>query len=95
MEITRGKILALTVALAYLALATAAWGWDAKGIAAMCLVLSGPLVLIWFPDEIGDATKLASRIRIESPTPPVVISLMGWFFLVGLPFLPLVSYLLQ
>ena len=88
MEITRGKILALVVALAYVALAVALGGWDTKGVGALCLTLLGPLVLIWFPDEIGDFTRLASRIRIETPTPPIVISLVGWLFLVvGLPFL--------
>jgi hypothetical protein len=86
MEITRGKLLALIVALADLALAIALGGWDAKGAAVMCLVLSGPLAMIWFPEAIGSFTGSTGRGRIDKESPPVLVSFLGWFFLVvGLP----------
>jgi hypothetical protein len=39
------------------------------------------LTLIWFPEWLGDAI-----MRPGGPeTPPALISMMGWFLLVGIP----------
>ena len=89
MEVTISKILGLVIALGYaVCMIVAAHGFTVdvcKGCAALLL----PLALIWFPDEIGDATGyLAGNfMRVDTPTPPILISIMGWLFLVGLPVL--------
>ena len=64
----------------------AAGGVTGLGCAALVLL---PLALIWFPDEIGNATGCLGdlTLRVDTPTPPILISIMGWFFLVGLPVL--------
>jgi hypothetical protein len=90
MEITRGKILAALLALVYLATAIATAGWDAKGVAAICFCLALTLALIWFPEEIGE--MLGHGGTIYKPSPPILISFVGWLFLlVGWP---LIAYLL-
>ena len=53
-------------------------------ILAIALLL--PLLLIWFPHAIGSAKNYRlNRQHIDEPTPPMLISAAGWFFLVGLP----------
>ena len=53
-----------------------------------CVVLLLPLALIWFPDELGSLTGYVGRGgNINTETPPILISIIGWLFLVGLPVL--------
>jgi hypothetical protein len=95
MEVTRSKVLGLIIALSYLATAIAMAGWDAEGVAIMSLCLSVPVAFIWFPDEIGAFTDIVARGgwgRINTETPPFMISLSGWLFLVVV--FPLIAYLL-
>lgn len=82
MQLT-SKILAVLVTLVYLTLAAVSFGWTPElGMFGATLLL--PLLLIWFPDEIGDF-RGHWRVQITSPTPGILVSLFGWFFLVGLP----------
>jgi len=54
------------------------------------VVLLIPLGLIWFPEELGSYTGSVSRGgKIDTETPPFLVSFMGWLFLVGLPVLGL------
>jgi hypothetical protein len=46
-----------------------------------------PLAFIWFPDEIGSVTGYFRTGYVNVQTPGIMISIMGWFFLVGLPVL--------
>jgi hypothetical protein len=49
------------------------------------------LPLIWFPEQIG-STIIPSRDRpAPTETPPVLVALMGWVFLIVLPIV--VTYL--
>lgn len=88
MNITIGKILALWVAVGYAAaLIVQAHGATAD-VAGACVFLLFPLALIWFPDQLGSMTGYIGRGgNIDTETPPILVSILGWFFLVGLPVL--------
>jgi hypothetical protein len=95
-QVTRSKILALVIALGYLAAAVAMFGWDTKGAAVICLCLSLPLAFIWFPDEIEAFTAMVAKRpygRITSETPATMVTIVGWLLLLG--YLPLLAYLLH
>jgi hypothetical protein len=95
MQVTRSKIIALVIALGYLAPVIVVAGWDIQGAGVMCLMLSMPLVFIWFPEKVEAHTRrLAERTysRIDTETPAFVVTLVGWVWLVG--YLPLLAYLL-
>ena len=96
MVITRSKLFALVIAFGYVTAAIVMSAWDAKGVGGVCLVSIVPLALIWFPDEISAYCSPDIRFGIEgfnSPTPPVMVSVVGWLGLVG--FVPLLAYLLS
>ena len=86
MQITIGKIASFVIAVGYAVLAITTGG--VTGLKC-CLALLFPLALIWFPDEIGSATGYFAghSLRVDVETPPLLISIMGWFFLVVLPVL--------
>jgi hypothetical protein len=56
-------------------------------IFAGCLCLLVPLALIWFPEVIGSATGycLGGLMRVDTPTPAIFISSVGWILLVAFP----------
>jgi hypothetical protein len=84
MQITAGKISSLAIAVAFAVFAIVDGG--AAGLKC-CLALLFPLALIWFPDEIGSATGYFAghMMRVDAETPPILISIMGWLFLIGMP----------
>jgi len=87
MKIPLGRILSLLIAIGYvIAIVVEEGGWSPYLV--VCLFLLPPLALIWFPDEIGGFyTKgIWSINRINEPTPGIWVSIMGWFFLLGMPF---------
>ncbi len=66
--------------------------YDSKGITLDvlkgCAVLLIPLSLIWFPYQLGQFTGYVGRGgSINTETPPILVSIAGWFFLVGIPIL--------
>ena len=80
------KIVALVIAITYIVLALTI----EKTVSFAATVAAGtilPLALIWFPDFFGGLTGWGTRAPIDRPSPPVFVSFMGWFLLVGLPFL--------
>ena len=88
MQITIGKILGLVIALAYAVIIAVTEGGVTEGAIKCCVALLLPLALIWFPDELGSFTGYVGRGgNINTETPPILVSIMGWFFLVGLPVL--------
>jgi len=96
LQVTPSKILALVIALGYLATAVAMSGWDTEGVAVFCLILLLPLAFIWFPDEIETFTVIVAKRpygRITSETHASMVMLVGWLCLVG--YLPLLAYLLH
>jgi hypothetical protein len=84
MQLTVGKILSLLIALAY---ATAAIHWGGAAYWKWSAGLLLPLSFIWFPEEIGNLTGFFDTGYVNVKTPGVFISLIGWFFLVGVPVL--------
>jgi hypothetical protein len=88
MRWTVSKIVALVMAMIYIILAFAiekTLPFAATAVAGTIL----PLALIWFPAFFGGLTGWGTRAPIDRPSPAVLISFMGWFLLVGLPFLML------
>ena len=88
MQITVGKILGLVIALAYAVFIVVTEGGMTENAFKGCAFLALPLALIWFPDELGSMTGYVGRGGdINTETPPILVSIMGWFLLVGLPVL--------
>jgi hypothetical protein len=83
MDVTIGKIIALLIAIGYIIAAILCEGLSTNllKLAAMLLV---PLVLIWFPDECG-GSKDRQWGHFHQESPGILVSFMGWFFLVGMP----------
>jgi len=87
-QITIGKILGLLVALGYAVAMAVHEGGITLQLFKFCVVLLFPLTLIWFPDELGSLTGYIGHSgHIDTGTPPILVSIMGWLFLVGLPVL--------
>ena len=88
-QISIGRILSLLIAIGYLVCAIIGEHGFTVNVLKCFLVLLLPLALIWFPEQIGDATGYFAghMMRVDTPTPPILISIMGWLFLVGLPVL--------
>ncbi len=82
MQITVGRVLSLLVAAAYV-FAVCHWGTPGAWRPMIGLII--PLALIWFPDEIGDLTGYYKTGYVNTQTPGVIVSVIGWFILVGLP----------
>jgi hypothetical protein len=90
--ITPSKIVATLIATGwFIAIFTDA-GQMTPAVAKSALALLLPLALIWFPEQLGSFTGYVGRGgNIDTPTPSVLISAVGWFILIGLP---VVMYLL-
>ena len=86
-ELTLGRVLSLIVAVAYaLGMIIDAHGFS-EDVVKGCIALLFPLALIWFSEQIGSATGYFAghMMRVDTPTPGILISIIGWFFLIGLP----------
>lgn len=80
------RVLSLVIAIGY----AAAMIVHTRGLSVDILEVGVarllPLALIWFPDTLGSLTGYVGRDgKINTETPPILVSLAGWFFLVGLP----------
>jgi hypothetical protein len=85
MEITIGKIISLMIALGYIAANIIHFGFTRVAL-AIAIALLMPLALIWFPEEIGGFTGFVGHGRyIDEETPPFMVTIIGWFFLVDMP----------
>ena len=82
MQLTIGRILSLLVSIGYAVLAVKAGGMYGLKCSASLLL---PLALIWFPEDIGSLTGYYKSGYVNVQTPALIISLIGWFILVGLP----------
>lgn len=85
------RLASLAVAIGYVVAAGVTEGWNGENL-AFAYVLIVPLALIWFPEQLGDYCGPLGRGHITCETPPLLVALAGWFFLVGLP---LTIYLLS
>lgn len=84
MEITRPMWVSLTIAAIYILITLMAMGpLPAAGCTVATLF---PLVMIWFPDELGSYTGGAGHgQRIDQESPPWAVAGLGWIFLIGGP----------
>ena len=84
MRITRGKLLSLALVLGFAIYAVID---GSTAVLKCCVLLLFPLPLIWFPEAIGNETGYFGGIRwrVDTKTAPILISAMGWAFLVGIP----------
>lgn len=61
-------------------------GADPLTAGVVVLVIMGPVSMIWFPEVFAGFTGFVSYGKhIDTESPPWLISIFGWFFLVGLP----------
>jgi hypothetical protein len=93
MQVTISKVAALLLAIAYMiAAAFSKEGLPFAGTVAVGVLI--PLALIWFPEEIDSWTRLGRARWFRGlrmlPSPPWMLAMMGWVFLVGLPLVVLV-----
>lgn len=87
MHLPIGKLLSLLVALGYIIGLFFAADEINAGLLCPCAYLLFPLALIWFPEEAGSFTGyIGQGGNIDTETPPIVVSIFGWVFLLG-PFL--------
>lgn len=92
MEVTRSKIVSLVIALGYAAFAV--WHSGVAGLKWSATLLP-PLGLIWFPEEIGGLTGYYKSGYVNTQTPPVIVSGLGWLLLVGVPLVLLIVRLVR
>lgn len=80
------KLVALFIAVLWVVLALAGEPRMSVGVAKLCGVLLLSLVLIGFPDELGNFTGyIGWGRRIDTETPSILVSFFGWLLLLGLP----------
>ena len=92
MQMTVTKFLSFVIAAAYAVVLMMSVEAGSKSTAEAvvsscegCAVILIPVALIWFPEQIGTATGFIGHGEITAETPPLLVSIMGWVFLVGLP----------
>jgi len=87
-RLTVSKFVALGIASVYVVLLIAQGDAQVSELLQYIAVLLLVLALIWFPEQVGEFTGYVGRGgNIDVETPPLLVSLAGWFFLVGLPVL--------
>jgi hypothetical protein len=80
------KIAALLIAIGYVVAAIIDQHELNRNVLAVALSTLLPLALIWFSEELGSYIGYAGRGGdIDTETPPMMVSFMGWLLLVGLP----------
>jgi hypothetical protein len=92
MQLTLSRILSLVIALGYAVILVISVVKNTTSTPEAvvrsfigCAVILIPVALIWFPEQIGSATGFIGHGEVTTETPPVMVSIMGWLFLVGLP----------
>jgi hypothetical protein len=82
------RILSLLIAIGYVTYAIVHSHGFTEDVFMDCIALLFVLALIWFPDELGNATcfwtsSSMSMTQVDKPTPAILISIFGWLFLIG------------
>lgn len=86
MQITVAKLVATVIACGYVVAMIVEANGATVDVAKGSLVLLLPMVLIWFPDEIGGFTGYVGHgAHVDTETPSFLVSAAGWIFLVGVP----------
>lgn len=86
MAMNISRLASVLVAIGYVivALVTAEIGQEYAAV-ILAFVLLLPMALIWFPDVLGDYLGPVRGGFIDHQTPPLMVAIAGWFFLVGMP----------
>jgi uncharacterized membrane protein YccF (DUF307 family) len=85
------KIGAVLVAIGYVLATAISERAVNSSVIGVCVLSLASLALIWFPEEIGSYTGYVGRGgSIDTETPSVLVSLAGWFLLIGFPILAFV-----
>jgi hypothetical protein len=82
------RVASLLVAVGYVIVAVVvAQGRDRIAVLELLgVVLPLCLAMIWFPDVLGSYIGPVGRGRhVDQESPPELIAIAGWFFLVGMP----------
>jgi len=80
------RAFSLLVAVGYMIAAVAATEGRDSRVLFLGAFLLLPLALIWFPNVFGSYLGPAGHGGyVDRETPPVLIVIAGWFFLVGMP----------
>jgi hypothetical protein len=88
MKITVGKIASILIAICYVVAAIVCEHGITRNVLGVIVPLMLPLALIWFPEQLGSFRGYVGRGGyIDNDTPSFLVSILGWFFLVGLPVL--------
>jgi hypothetical protein len=86
MRISPGKMVAGLIALTWCGVMIMQAGRVTPDVVKSALGLLVPLVLIWFPEQLGSFTGYVGRGgNIDTPTPGFLIAGIGWFMLLGVP----------
>ena len=80
---TLGKAIALAIAIGWVIAGFALEGWTFTVTVAGGVLLL--LALIWFPEFFGSLTGWGTKVPVDRPSPPSLVALLGWLFLLGLP----------
>ena len=85
-RITVAKLVATVIACGYVVAMIVEANGATPNVVKGSLGLLLPMALIWFPDAIGGFTGYVGRGgRIDTETPPFLVSAAGWILLIGVP----------
>ena len=84
---TISRATSLVVALGYVIASVQLRGRATMELFAIGLVVAWPRAFIWFPKYFGNYTGYWRMQHIDTPTPPILIAIAGWCFLIGMPIL--------
>lgn len=89
---TRSRAFSLAFALGLLAAALLRAHWENGDLLLALKLASAPmifgLIMIWFPERLGEHVSspwYMGQNRIDEPTPPIMVSIVGWMMLVLMP----------
>jgi hypothetical protein len=86
MQITIVKLVGLLIAAAYVGVMFIESHKVTFCMVKTSLVLLIPLSFICFPEEIGSFTGYFGRGgNVDTETPSIMVTIIGWFLLIGLP----------
>lgn len=89
---TRSRVYSLAFAWGLLVAALLRAHWENQDLLLALKLASVPmvfgLIMIWFPEKLGEHVSspwYLGQNRIDEPSPPVMVSIVGWCVLVLMP----------
>jgi hypothetical protein len=89
MQVTFSKLAALAIAVVEV---IAGFALKKNSAFALTVAIGAllPLTLIWYPEILGGLTGWGTMAPVDRPSPPLLVTVLGWLLLLGLPVLALV-----